>query len=161
MLRAESSGEAVRWDEVGEEQKSQLDVFLMREEYLPFQTELQHSSRWKPVSSVWILISPLVRLPRPLLCHQHVAPLGAGVSPGPLLLGSGSHTFLALLLSHTCWLPSPGDPRTPLLVSVVALGQAGSVLNKPSCSRANPKTADGKRGRKVRVANTFTNHFGW
>lgn len=31
VLRAECSGEAVRWDEVGEEQRSQLDVFLMRE----------------------------------------------------------------------------------------------------------------------------------
>lgn len=44
VLRAGCSGAAVTWEEVGEEQRSQVDLFLMREGYLPFQTELQHSS---------------------------------------------------------------------------------------------------------------------
>lgn len=79
MLRAGRAAEAVGWDEVGEEQRSQMDVFLMKEDCLPFQTELQHSR--KPVSSIRILIPPLVQPLCPLLCHQHVAPLGVGNVP--------------------------------------------------------------------------------
>lgn len=70
------------------------------------------------------------------------------MSAGTLLMGRGLHTFL--LLPHTFLAPCPGYTRTLFLVPEVALGQAGSVLSKPSCSCAKPKTADGKRGRKVK-----------
>lgn len=108
VLRAGCSAEALRWDEVGEAQRSQMDVFLMREDYLPFQTELQHSS--KPVSSIRILIPPLVQLPCPLLCQQHVAPLGAGNVTRDFARG---HCFPHL--SGLSCFPTPAG--SPLLVT--------------------------------------------
>lgn len=69
----------------------------MREKYLPFQTELQHNSKWRPVDSIRSMISPLIKFLSPLPCHEHVAPLWAGVLLGGLLTGNGFHTLIALL----------------------------------------------------------------
>lgn len=92
VLRAGGSAEPLRWHEVGEAQKSQMDVFLMRGDYLPFQSELQHSR--KAVSSIRILIPALVQLPCPSMWH----PWELGMSP--VLMGTAFHTFP--LLFHTC-----------------------------------------------------------
>lgn len=106
VLRAGHAAEAVGWDEVGEEQRSQMDVFLMKEDCLPFQTELQHSR--KPVSSIRILIPPLVQLLCPLLCHQHVAPLGAGNVTRHVAHGQ-------------CFPHLPASPPSPHLAGVAPL----------------------------------------
>lgn len=95
---------------------------------------------FKPVSSTRMLTPPLV---------QHVAPRELGMSLGTLLMGSGFHTSLPLLLSHTA-----GSPIlvTPGHCSLLALCWTNPAV---------PKLLMEKRGRKVGVANMFTNHFGW
>lgn len=49
--------------------EAKLDVFFMRKKYLPSQTELQHNSKQKPENSIRSMISPLIKLTSPLLCH--------------------------------------------------------------------------------------------
>lgn len=76
FLRAGRTGEGVRWDRRKQieplrekSREARLDVFFMRKKYLPSQTELQHNSERKPETSIRSMISPLIKLSSPLLCH--------------------------------------------------------------------------------------------
>lgn len=135
---------AVTWEEVGEEQRSQMDVFLMRGLFtLPNWAPAQQHC--KPVGSTRMLTPPLVQLPRPLLCHQHVAPLGAG--------------DVTEHFAHGQWRPHlPASPAgSPVLVTPGHCSLLALCWTNP----AVPKLLMEKRERKVRVANMLTNHFGW